>query len=953
MQSDPNANANAASSFGLKMGYYLWLAAIGAVVYAYVFANSPLDAENKDVVNERDSRAPGQTTVNTGNRVLLLLPLAWLYTYVMKLFTRFTYEDLGSNAIFALLSVAMLILSFGTVIGFGTATSYNWTYSLIVFFFSALLAVRENYIVNDGFNLGDIGKNLFSWIGFAAKLMFMLVFPAMMMQYLIKTGTTSWFQIVAGVSIVASSLVLLYNWYAIRNNIEPIKPWTPTAMEPVQTLIATSPLLSYLKYILSNDLNDVAKRVLIFALLCYVAYLMISVYKFKHQLVPCASSSFASCFGAPATWSSTTTPYVNALFHAMGLSVIVNVINFFMKLLPIYPILSILTGEKNNNEDAKTTSWWSKFSLVTLIQMLLFPLYWPLQQFMLHPIAVIVAFIAFAALGLLLYRSSFDLTAFIEGQRGTVIAVFTMLVASLIGFGVYAANSKGATTGTGPTGAGTSSGSAGTSSASAGTNRGAAQEDNTTYGEFIFRPFLILAVIACIVGLLLYFLTSSSRLSQMANLLQYGITALIYIGGIAVLIGLVRTVFSTSRKMGDSMFQVSPDENWVINVLKLTGNALFYLPCLMIDSVEMLKEQYGLTTRPILILLALEAAFILAGHVLPSLVTRAINHTGIQILSAPISMTTSTTINRYKIKFVSANGVSVDETETPLPPSLTPAPTKTSIYPNYVQLYNYRYGVSAWFYIHPQPPSSYRSSEVAVFSFGGDLGPIVSYNPSANSLNVSIAGSDADAIPSITDIPLQRWNNLVINSDKGTIDIFVNGTLIYTGTHIPQIPKSPAGSSVMIGPDPDEKLTEGANGEICNMVLNREPFTRAEIDWFYNTNKMMNPPVVGMNPDPLNQGDSASYLASEAVGTDVPAAPSNPLTFSKSGTVTYGWLGAVLGAIFGWIFNNANTLEATKGFVMGAIVFGLIGALLGGLFSTDGTVANIMKTVANVFVDTF
>jgi uncharacterized membrane protein YeaQ/YmgE (transglycosylase-associated protein family) len=61
----------------------------------------------------------------------------------------------------------------------------------------------------------------------------------------------------------------------------------------------------------------------------------------------------------------------------------------------------------------------------------------------------------------------------------------------------------------------------------------------------------------------------------------------------------------------------------------------------------------------------------------------------------------------------------------------------------------------------------------------------------------------------------------------------------------------------------------------------------------------------------------------------------------------------VLGAIFGWIFNNADTMEATKGGVMGAVVFGLIGALLGGLFSTDGTVANIMKTVANVFVDTF
>jgi hypothetical protein len=586
--------------------------------------------------------------------------------------------------------------------------------------------------------------------------------------------------------------------------------------------------------------------------------------------------------------------------------------------------------------------------------MLLFPFYWPVQQFMQRPIAVIIAFVAFAVLGLLLYRSSFDLTAFIEGQRGTVIAVFTIFVASLIGFGVYTSTSSSAgTSNSGTSNSGTSN--SGTSNSGTSTSN---SEEGMSYGQFIFRPFLILAVVACVVGLLLYFLTSSSRLSQMANLLQYAITALIYIGGIAVIIGLVRTVFSTSRKMGDSMFQISPDDNWVTNVVKLVGNALFYLPCLMIDGVEMLKEQYGLTTRPILILLALQAAFILAGHVLPSLVTRAINHAGVQILSAPVSMTAQTTISRYRIKFVNTNGVASDDSGTsPLPPSLTPAPTTTTISPSEVQLFNYRYGVSSWFYIHPQPPSSYKSSgDVAMFSFGGGLGPTVTYNSNTNALTVTIAGADTP-IPSIADVPLQRWNNLVINSDKGSIDIFVNGALIYTGLHIPQIPKSPAVSSVTIGDEDKDKLNQGANGEICNMVLNREPFTKAEIAWFYNTNKVMNPPVVGVNPDPLNQGDSASYLASQAAGTIVPTESNvdttNPMSFSKSGSATYGWLGAVFGAFFGWIFNNADTMAAIKGVVMGAVVFGLIGALLGGLFSTDGTVANIMKTVANVFVDTF
>ena len=947
MQSVPNATATAtanASSLewlkGHKVGYILWLAAIGAIVYAYVFANRPLDAENKDVVGENDN---GQKTINTGNRVLLLLPLVWLYTYVIQLFTRFTYESYDMLPLKIGVPIIMVLLSIGTVFGLGSATSLYWVLSLLVYLIPVVAAIRAKFAANDTIEAA------ISWTGFATKFIFVLVFPAMMMQYLIQTGVTSWFQIVSGVSVGISSLMLLYNWYAISNQSELMKPIPATLLEPWQTLLATSPLLTYLKYIFLNDLIDVvAKRVLIFALLCYVAYLMISVYKFKHQLVPCASTTFASCFGSPSSWTSTTTPYVNTLFYAMGMSVLVNVINFFMKLFlsPVYPLLAKFMGETRDTRETRDTpnaATAQGFNPVTLIKLLLFPFYWPVQQFMQRPIAAIVAFIAFAVLGLLLYRSSFDLTAFIEGQRGTLIAVFTMFVASLIGFGVYIASNK-------RTGA----------SASASNSN----SEDASYGQFIFRPALILAVIACMVGLLLYLLTASSRLSQIANLLQYAITALIYIGGIAVVIGLVRTVFSSSRKMGDSMFQVSPDANWVTNVLKLVGNALFYLPCLMIDSVEMLKEQYGLTTRPILILLALQAAFILAGHVLPSLVTRAINHTGVQILSAPVSMTTQTVIRRYTIKFVNTNGVTSDDSGTsPLPPSLTPAPTQASIPPSEVQLYNYRYGVSAWFYIHPQPPSSYKpGGDVAMFAFGGDLGPRVNYNSQTNALTVAIAGADTP-IPSITDIPLQRWNNLVINSDKGAIDIFVNGALIYTGLHIPKIPKFPVASSVTIGADPSgddhdkDKLNQGANGEICNMVLNREPFTKAEIAWFYNTNKMMNPPVVGVNQDPLNQGDSASYLASEAVGTGGPTEgnvdTSNPLSFSRSGTVTYGWLGAVLGAIFGWIFNNADTMAATKGFVMGAVVFGLFGALLGGLFSTDGTVAHIMKTVANVFVDTF
>ena len=103
--------------------------------------------------------------------------------------------------------------------------------------------------------------------------------------------------------------------------------------------------------------------------------------------------------------------------------------------------------------------------------------------------------------------------------------------------------------------------------------------------------------------------------------------------------------------------------------------------------------------------------------------------------------------------------------------------------------------------------------------------------------------------------------------------------------------------------------------------------------------------------DPMNQGKSASDLATEAVNKDTPAPTTTP-TYSTYGAITYGIIGAIIGAILGFV-SNQSPIESVKGLFMGAVVFGLIGALLGAIFSTDGTGYYILKTVANVFVDTF
>ena len=954
MQSAPPQNPNAsASSFGFlkNPGYYLWLAAIGAIVYAYIFATSRADMANNTLVGSTlNDPTTGKPTINTGHRVLLLLPFVWLYTILIKALTSFTFQTYVDDATTKKIGIGYgiaLVIAFISLLVLSKMAMVNQAFfvtnivALIMFFGSVPIAKNQLEMHNVHNPLGKL-------YAIGVRCMFNFWFPFMMMFYFIQTGATYWFQIVAGVSIAISILMLLYNLYKIYFNKEPLNDLSGTLLESVKYFANTFPLTPYFKYVEDTDLNDVAKRVLIFALLCYVAYLMNTVYKFKTRLVPCVSSSFESCFLNPdfkidGYNPSKTTPYVNALFYTLMLSMLANILNFIIKIFSVHTIFKNLPNMPVN----EIGNAWNKFNLATLIQMIIFPFYWIFKQFVQHPIVIAIAFIAFAVLGVLLYRSSFDLTEFIEGQRGTVITLFTMFIASLIVFGVYTASDKG------------TSGVSGSSTSSA------SGSGDTSYGQFILRPLLFIAVALCIVGLLMFFLTGQSRLTTMANLLQYAITMMIYIGGIAIVIGLVRTVFSTSRKMGDSMFQTSENSNWVINVLKLIGNALFYLPCLLIDGVDMLKEQYGLTTSTWLIILAMEAAFIIAGHFLPALATRAINHTGVQILSAPISMTKETKITKHTVQFVESLGqvAYAASGPNPLPPLSTPAPAPTTStnptsMPNVVQLFNYRYGVSAWIYIHPQPPnlnSAYNNNAINVFNFG-DFGPFVTYNPKTNVLNVKIAGAKANAvIPDITNLPLQTWNNVVINSDKGAIDIFINGKLIYTGTHIPTATN--AISSMIIGAGQDDV---GVQGEICNMVLNREPFTKPEITWFYETNKMLNPPVVGVNPDPLNQGDSADYLASQSVNNvivdneiNVDKTNDNPLSFSTYGAKTYGLLGAFFGAIFGWLFNDADSPESIKGLFMGAIVFGLIGALMGALFSTDGTVAYVFKTIANVFVNTF
>ena len=924
-------------SESLFKGYSLWLLAIGAIVYAYVFATSA-NASSYRGINTTTDPVTGAPMNNVGNQVSLLLGAILAYMGVVKLWSNGQYKI--SDNLKWIASVANAIIAFGLLIGLVFVSIRATQYSInlnqttaqdSIGFFRSNISLMVLILI--ALIVMKIKEQLAIALLHSAQFVLNFWFPLVMMYYFIRLGSNYWFQIVAGVSLSITILLMCHNWYKLTGLTTATVPTVPETLNQMgKDLWNTFPIAPYMKYVANTDLMEVAKRVMVFALLCYAAYLMISVYKFKHRLIPCAGTDFASCFGlggGSGGWvptfgisdgskdgskdDSKDTPYVNALFWTLSASVGVNAANWVMQLFPVYNWINNWVNGTTTTPPSSNMTMGEK--ALQLLKLVVFPFYWTFSLFVNYPVATLGAFMAFAAVGLLLYRSSFDLTAFVEGQRGTVITLFTMFIASLVVFGAYIYTKS-------PT--------------------ADIEQDTVTYGQFIGKTGLAIAFATCIVGLILYFLNSHSKLTTVVGVVQFGITALIYITGIAIALGLARVMFSTSRRMGGSMFQVSPYSNWVVNVLKMVGNLLFYLPCLMLDFVDMLKEQYKLTTQTALILLALEAAFILAGHLLPSAVARAINHTGVQILSAPISMNAERVITTYDVQFVNAHGVD----ETPVPTADPNGGVATAT----VRLKNYSYGVSAWFYIHPQPPNTnanYDSDNNHINMLQlGSFGPSIKYNPKNNTMQFGLYGTPIDLV--VNDITLQTWNNAVINSDKGAVDIFINNKLIYTGHHVPNTndPVPNAVNNVTVG------QADGVNGEMCNVVLNTAPFTKPEIAWLYKTNKVLNPPVVGVNMDPLNQGESAGDLATEAINKDTPAPTPMP-TFSTYGARPYGIIGAVIGAIFGWLFNHESHAESAKGLLIGALVFGLMGAGLGALFSTDGTVAYVLKTVANVFVDTF
>jgi hypothetical protein len=266
------------------------------------------------------------------------------------------------------------------------------------------------------------------------------------------------------------------------------------------------------------------------------------------------------------------------------------------------------------------------------------------------------------------------------------------------------------------------------------------------------------------------------------------------------------------------------------------------------------SREMKLTTKPIILLIVIEIIIVILYFVYPKITSKIYTQGGKQIVNKPISLNVENSISTYQEL-------------------------------NQTFEHTYQYALSFWFYIDSAPPSmnANYSKFANILSYGNN--PSVKYNAVANTLSITVS-HDEDVTISVVDLThkledkitnatneqiteikeqitevvdkvkhlpmitelddagrriiyvnknvlLQKWNNIILNYNGGTLDIFYNGQLVKSAIEVVPYLKY---DTLVVGEQ------NGISGGIANVTYFREPLDVFKIKNLYNYMKNKNPP---------------------------------------------------------------------------------------------------------------
>ena len=300
------------------------------------------------------------------------------------------------------------------------------------------------------------------------------------------------------------------------------------------------------------------------------------------------------------------------------------------------------------------------------------------------------------------------------------------------------------------------------------------------------------------------------------------VTFLLIFALIAIFLGLIYKTVSVRFPSNNS------NKNAFLN---LTSTTLLYIPCILSGIFDwfgkMAVGQYNATDAGSFMMLFVALGLVVAYFKTPSLFNYISTQGGKQLVNKPVYTDSEYNLGSY----LDLNGSDT---------------------------FDYQYAISFWVFIDAAPPNMNPNYNkfTSLLNFGNK--PNVMYNGSKNTLMITMQQKDLKNVTKNRlidfddednriiyinkNILLQKWNNVIINYNGGTMDIFLNGELVKSSNEV--VPYYTY-DNLTIGEN------GGIKGGISNVVYFRRALSSSNIYYLYNSVKNRTPPILNDSNETL------------------------------------------------------------------------------------------------------
>jgi hypothetical protein len=307
-------------------------------------------------------------------------------------------------------------------------------------------------------------------------------------------------------------------------------------------------------------------------------------------------------------------------------------------------------------------------------------------------------------------------------------------------------------------------------------------------------------LIVFILALYVFYQTKSPESVWFLKYAIYGFTVLFLIVALAIVYKIVIRYIYNSRSWGYVIVQL-----------------IFYIPCLLLDFIEYVKNELRIAPNTTYILFALEIAIILAYFLIMRLSKYVPKSTTKALINDPVFLNHTTAL-------ADASTLSI-------------TPTQETAVATDMPNYRANYSVSFWAFI-TQP-----TEPVTLFLLGNPSSidtngkPRVMYEDGQYAFYLTTASGNPQFKMKLH---TQKWNHFVISYDENKVNVFVNGNLEKTHNFTPgEQPTYTNQDVISVGSDIPTKNV----GAVCNVQYYTVPIGQYEVISEYNLLMNKNPPL--------------------------------------------------------------------------------------------------------------